>query len=138
MSAAVTSVDSIPQVLSGLRTAFNSGKTKSLKWRKEQLEGLLLLFDEQKNLFASAAKADFHRPEHETLMFDCASIRSECVYALNHIDEWVKDEKKSDALLFANMDKYVQSEPYGVSLIIGAWNYPFLVTLVPLVGSIAA
>lgn len=36
------------------------------------------------------------------------------------------------------MDKYVHSEPYGICLIIGAWNYPFLLNLSPLIGAIAA
>ena len=57
---------------------------------------------------------------------------------MNHIDEWANDEKRSDALAFVTMDKYVHPEPLGVVLIIGAWNYPFLVTLTPLVGAIAA
>ncbi|CAF0739540.1 unnamed protein product [Didymodactylos carnosus] len=137
-SGAMTAVESIPLLLTGLRTTFNSGKTKSLKWRKQQLERLLKLFDEQKHLFADAAKEDFHRPEQETLLYDCGLIRAECVYALNNIDDWVKDEKKSDSLVYAIMEKYVHSEPYGVSLIIGPWNYPFLLLFAPLVGSIAA
>lgn len=65
-------------------------------------------------------------------------IRNECNHTLNHIDEWAKDERRSDALAFATMDKYVHQEPYGVCLIIGAWNYPFLLTLTPLIGAIAA
>lgn len=44
----------------------------------------------------------------------------------------------SDALAFATMDKYIHPEPLGVALIIGAWNYPYLVTLCPLIGAIAA
>ena len=57
---------------------------------------------------------------------------------LNHIDEWVHDDYRSDALAYATMDKYVHSEPYGISLIIGAWNYPFLLVFSPLIGAIAA
>ena len=57
---------------------------------------------------------------------------------LNHIDEWVRDEKRSDAIAFATLDKYVHPEPLGIAVIIGAWNYPYLVTLSPLVGAIAA
>lgn len=41
-------------------------------------------------------------------------------------------------MAFATMDKYVHPEPYGVCLIIGAWNYPFVLTLAPLIGAIAA
>ena len=41
-------------------------------------------------------------------------------------------------MAFATLDKYIHPEPLGVALIIGAWNYPFLVTLGPLIGAIAA
>ena len=41
-------------------------------------------------------------------------------------------------MAFATLDKYVHPEPLGVALIIGAWNYPFLVTLAPLIGAISA
>jgi aldehyde dehydrogenase (NAD+) len=57
---------------------------------------------------------------------------------LNHIDEWMCDEKPSDAFAFVTLDKYIHPEPLGIALIIGAWNYPFLVSLTPLIGAIAA
>lgn len=65
-------------------------------------------------------------------------IQNECIHILNHIDEWANDEKRSDALAFVTLDKYVHPEPLGIVLVIGAWNYPFLVTLTPLIGAIAA
>ena len=57
---------------------------------------------------------------------------------MNNIDEWTSDETISDALAYATLDKYIHPEPLGIALIIGAWNYPYLVTLTPLVGAIAA
>ena len=57
---------------------------------------------------------------------------------LNNIDKWVCDDQRSDSLAYATMDKYVHPEPYGISLIIGAWNYPFLLVFSPLIGAIAA
>ncbi|CAF3362882.1 unnamed protein product [Rotaria socialis] len=133
-----TSIDSIPNIFQDLRASFNAGKTKSLAWRKKQLEQLFKMCDEQKEVFASAAYADFHRPTAETLLFDCGVIRNECIHVLNHIDEWARDESRSDSLAYATMDKYIHPEPFGICLIIGAWNYPFLLTLSPLVGAIAA
>jgi len=133
-----TSVDTIESIFKDLRQSFNSGKTKSIAWRKQQLEQLCKMCDEQRDLFASANKADFHRPNFETLLLDCGSIRNECINALNHIDEWTSDQKISDAFAFATLDKYIHPEPLGIALIIGAWNYPYLVTLSPLVGAIAA
>lgn len=133
-----TPINSIPTVLGDLRKTFNTGKTKSVAWRKQQIEQIYKMFDEQKEVFASAAKADFHRPSAETYLYDCGVLRNECIHTLNHIDEWVRDEPRSDALAFATMEKYVHHEPFGVCLIIGAWNYPYLLTISPLIGAIAA
>ncbi|CAF3876560.1 unnamed protein product [Rotaria sp. Silwood1] len=135
---AETPLDSIPSIFQDLRASFKSGKTKSIAWRKRQIEQLYKMCDEQKDVFASAAYADFHRPSAETLLYDCGVLRNECIHTLNHIDEWSRDEYRSDALAYATMDKCVHPEPYGICLIIGAWNYPFLVTLSPLIGALAA
>ncbi|CAF0877034.1 unnamed protein product [Adineta ricciae] len=133
-----TPLDAIESIFKDLRQTFNSGKTKPLTWRRQQLERLYEMCDKEKDAFGAAANTDFHRPNSETLIFDCGSIRNECTHALNHLDEWASDEKISDALAYATLDKYVHPEPLGIALIIGAWNYPFLVTLTPLIGAIAA
>lgn len=69
-----TPVDSIPTIFTDLRTSFNNGKTKSIAWRKRQIEQLFKMCDEQKELFASAANADFNRPSTETLLYDCGMV----------------------------------------------------------------
>ncbi|UJR31818.1 hypothetical protein I4U23_019295 [Adineta vaga] len=133
-----TSLDAVETIIKDLRQAFNTGKTKSVAWRRQQLERLFEMCDKDRDTLAAAVHTDFHRPNSETLIFDCASIRNECAHALNNLDEWVRDEKISDAIAYATLDKYIHPEPLGVVLIIGAWNYPFLVTLAPLIGAIAA
>jgi len=69
-----TSIDTIDNIFKDLRHSFNSGKTKSLPWRKKQIEQIYKMCDEQKSVFASAANADFHRPNFETLIYDCGSV----------------------------------------------------------------
>ncbi|CAF1050457.1 unnamed protein product [Adineta ricciae] len=133
-----TPLEQIETILKDLRASFKSGKTKPLSWRKKQIEQLYKMCDEQRELFASAANTDFARPITETYLYDCGVIRNECIHALNHLDEWAKDEYRSDSLAYATMSKYVHPEPYGTCLIIGAWNYPFNLTLLPLLGAIAA
>jgi len=73
-SISETSIDTIENVFKELRESFNSEKTKSLAWRKNQIEQLYKMCDEQKEVFASATNADFHRPNFETLLFDCFSV----------------------------------------------------------------
>jgi hypothetical protein len=69
-----TSIDVIENIFKELRQSFNNGTTKSITWRKKQLEQLYKMCDEQKEIFASANNADFHRPNFETLLFDCGSV----------------------------------------------------------------
>lgn len=69
-----TSVDSIPTIFKDLRSTFNTGKTKSIAWRKRQIEQLFKMCNEQKEVFASAVNADFNRPSTETLLYDCGVV----------------------------------------------------------------
>lgn len=69
-----TSIDVIENIFKDLRQSFNNGKTKSISWRKKQIEQLYKMCDEQKVVFASAVNVDFHRPNFETLLFDCGSV----------------------------------------------------------------
>jgi hypothetical protein len=69
-----TPVGTIPTIFKDLRESFNSGKTKSLAWRKRQIQQLFKMCDEQKEVFASAANADFYRPSAETLLYDCGVV----------------------------------------------------------------
>ncbi len=69
-----TPVDSIPGIFKDLRATFNSGKTRPIAWRKRQIEQIYKMCDEQKEVFASAANADFNRPSTETLLYDCGVV----------------------------------------------------------------
>lgn len=69
-----TNLESIDTIYKELRESFNSGKTKSIAWRKNQIDQLYKMCDEQKNLFGSAAFVDFHRPTFETALLDCGSV----------------------------------------------------------------
>ena len=69
-----TSIDAIDNIFTDLRRSFNTGTTKSLAWRKRQIEQVYKMCAEQKDLFASAGNADFHRPPTETIVLDCGSV----------------------------------------------------------------
>jgi hypothetical protein len=75
-----TPVDSLPTILKDLRTSFNAGKTRPLAWRKQQIAQLFKMCDEQKEVFASAGNADFHRPTAETLLYDCGMVSYSRIY----------------------------------------------------------
>jgi len=65
-------------------------------------------------------------------------VRNDIIHTLNCLDQWALPQRVKKTLVTLADDCFIQSEPYGLVLIIGAWNYPIQLTLLPLVGAIAA
>lgn len=125
-------------IVTALRNRFNTGVTKSIRWRKQQLLALDRLLDENQQELCAAIKQDFNKPEQETITLEIAIIKNHITYCLNNIDEYARPHQVTPHIqLRATYSTYVQYQPYGVVLVIGAWNYPFQLCLVPLVSAIA-
>ncbi|XP_070527545.1 aldehyde dehydrogenase, dimeric NADP-preferring isoform X3 [Cardiocondyla obscurior] len=120
------------------RDAFNSGKTRSLKWRIKQLEQILCMFSETGSEAAAALASDLHRCKFETFALEIDYTVQEIKYMLMNIKEWSATEKpkKSIAYLFDEVE--IRKDPYGVVLVMGAWNYPIQLNILPMMGAIAA
>lgn len=76
--------------------------------------------------------------ENGTQLFETLGLEGEINLALEKLSEWAAPRMVEKNLLTISDEVYVQPEPLGVVLIIGAWNYPWAITLQPLVGAIAA
>ncbi|EED14440.1 succinate semialdehyde dehydrogenase, putative [Talaromyces stipitatus ATCC 10500] len=122
-----------------LVNTFQSGKTKDVAWRKWQLKQLWwMLEDNQKELMA-AMKLDLNRSSIESMITDFAGARKDILYHLQHIDRWASDEPLGDTFIARYLGlAHIRKEPLGVVLIIGAWNFPLLLVLQPLIAAIAA
>ncbi|KAH0955596.1 hypothetical protein HN011_000226 [Eciton burchellii] len=120
------------------RDAFNSGKTRPLEWRIRQMKQAICMLEETSSDIVAALASDLRRSKHETYIVDIDYTIQEINYMLMHIKKWSSSEKPSKGL--ANFfDKVeIRKDPYGVVLIIGAWNYPIQLTLLPMIGAIAA
>jgi aldehyde dehydrogenase (NAD+) len=128
----------IPAVVAGLRTAFASGRTRSVEWRRGQLEALEKLMTENEAAIADALERDLGRKPFEAWLADVASTAGEAHDAAKNVGKWMR--RKYRMLEFAQLPGrgWIEYEPYGTVLIIGAWNFPFALTLGPAVGAIAA
>ena len=124
------------EIVKKQRQFFNSGKTQDIDFRKEQLQKLKTEIINYKNTILKALKADLNKPEFEGYL-EIITIR-EIDYALKQIKSWVKPKKVRAPLDQFPASALIYAEPLGVVLIIGAWNYPFNLTICPLIGSIAA
>lgn len=125
-------------LVNNVRQEFSLGRTQSLSFRKEQLQRLYDFLDDNRDVITSAVKEDLNKPWFETAVVEIDFLLNEIRGTLHSLDDWAKPKKvgKSIPTLF---DKaFVQKEPFGVVLIIGAWNYPMQLLLGPLIGAIAA
>lgn len=76
--------------------------------------------------------------QYDTPLLELISIENEIKLATDKLAEWAAPRPVERNLLTISDEVYIQPEPLGVVLIIGAWNYPWALTLLPLVGAIAA
>lgn len=126
------------QIIKELKETFKTGRTRDLKFRKQQLKKLLQAIEDNKDPICDALKADLNKPAFETLLCEHSLLVNEILEVLHEFDSFTKPESKPKSLLTFFDQVYVQHEPLGTVLVIGAWNYPLLLSLQPMVGAIAA
>ncbi|KAH0536207.1 hypothetical protein FGG08_006915 [Glutinoglossum americanum] len=118
---------------------FDTGKTKSLAWRKWQLKQCWWMIVENEDRIAKALKADLNRPEFESYAADIRGMKLDILEHIEHFEEWAADEIPDAGFLFGTLGRArIRKEPLGVGLIIGAWNFPFIVVFSPLYAAISA
>lgn len=131
-------INKLNQAVKEAKEVFKSGKTKDIKFRKIQLKRLLRLLDENKDDICKALRADLNKPPFETLLCEYNLLLNEIYELLHEIDNYAAPEHKGKSFLTFFDSVYVKHEPLGTVLIMGAWNYPLLLSLQPFAGAIAA
>jgi aldehyde dehydrogenase (NAD+) len=129
-------IDEIPELVAGLRKTFDSGRTRPLAWRREQLKALLAFTRENSDRLVKALQADLGKPEMEARTADLGQVSMEAKLALKKLAKWTRRESVGRDPVMGK--SFVIREPLGVVLIIAPWNYPVGLLLSPLVGAIAA
>uniref|UniRef100_A0A3B1J0V7 Aldehyde dehydrogenase n=2 Tax=Astyanax mexicanus TaxID=7994 RepID=A0A3B1J0V7_ASTMX len=120
------------------RKAFSTGRSKPLEYRIAQLKNLQRFVTERQKEIADALQKDLHKSEFCTPLHETLGLEGEINLAVSKLAEWAAPRPATKNLLTLSDQVYIQPEPLGVVLIIGAWNYPWAVTIQPLVGAIAA
>ncbi len=119
------------------REYFLSGATRPAAWRKAQLEAVKALFTEHHDELCDALWKDLRRNVVDADLMDVAYNGKEADYALKHLDAWMKPERVHTPLVLQPGHVRVRRDPLGVTLIIGAWNEPFMLLFAPLVAALA-
>ncbi|CAH0695749.1 unnamed protein product [Spodoptera exigua] len=127
----------VAEAVEKARDAYNRGVTRPVKWRLQQLKNLLRMYEENQNAMIEALRKDLRRSKMESVMLEVAYLINDLKSIIHHLEDWVKPEKPEKG--FVNMldDVVIYHDPYGVALVIGSWNYPLQLLLLPVSGAIA-
>lgn len=120
------------------RKAFNTNRTRSLKFRREQLLKLQRMYQETADEMVEALLKDLRKPKHEAFATEIDFLINDVKNLLLNFKSYTKSEYPSKPLANFFDTVEVKKDPYGVVLIIGAWNYPIMLSLLPLAGAITA
>ncbi len=128
----------IEKLVQAQRQFFSEGNTRPLQFRLQALKRLKAAIEQNQGKIEEALIRDLHKAPLETYMCETGFVLDEIGYHLKHLEEWVKSRPVSTPLAQFPSDSFVLPEPYGVALIMSPWNYPFQLTLEPLIGAISA
>ena len=121
-----------------MRSYFNSGITKPIAFRKQQLIKLRDAVLKREQSFHEALYTDLKKSPEECWVTETGFLTAEINATLKNLKQWLEPEKVATNLLNLPSKCYIVKEPLGVVLIIGPWNYPLQLLFTPLVGAIAA
>lgn len=123
--------------LEQMRDRVNRGETRSLNWRLEQLKRLRALVMNHEQEVLEALKQDLGKPPTEAY-FEVVALLQELKLTETNLRRWMRPRSVSVPLAQQPGQASVIPEPLGCVLIIGPWNYPFSLTLQPLISALAA
>lgn len=130
--------EEISSLVNKQKKFFADGKTLPVATRIKYLKSLRKVISEKESEIAEAIKADLGKSAFESYMCETGLVISEISYMLKHIKRFAREKTVATPLPQFASRSFVKPSPYGVALIISPWNYPFLLTLGPLVDAVAA
>lgn len=128
----------IPLCVDNQRRYFNSNATKSYEFRIEQLNKLKNSITANEQKIISALKADLKKSEVESYISEIGLVIKEIDHTVKNLKKWMKPKSLSTSWSLKPASAKLFPEPFGVTLIIAPWNYPFQLAIAPMIGAIAA
>ncbi|MFC3648266.1 aldehyde dehydrogenase family protein, partial [Planctobacterium marinum] len=131
-------LNTIPDIVNRLRNTYATGKTRSLQWRIQQLQQVKKMTLDNEDKIRDALLADLGKCQLEAWSAEISYIATEVDHTIKHLKKWMKPRKVKTPLVAMPGKSYIQPEPLGVALIIGAWNYPWQLVIAPYVAALSA
>lgn len=120
------------------RAFFATGATLPRAARQAALARLKAAIEAREEEICAALAADLGKSRSESFLCEVGLTLSELSFAQKHLARWMRDLRVPTPLAQFHARSFTAADPYGVVLIMSPWNYPFLLTLCPLIGAIAA
>lgn len=131
-------MNSIKTIINNQKLYFSKEKTRDISFRKKQLEKLYKSIKQHENEILIALKSDLNKSAFEAYETEIGMVYEELKFMLKNIKNFSKPRRIKTPLMHFPSKSYQYQDPYGCVLIMSPWNYPFQLTLVPLIGAIAA
>jgi aldehyde dehydrogenase (NAD+) len=128
----------LSSLLQKQRTFFDSGATRSYEFRRDQLlafKNVILKYEQEIN---NALHTDLKKTAEECWVSETGLLIQEINYAIKNLREWMRPERVGTSLINLPSTSYLYPSARGVVLIIGPWNFPLQLLLIPVAGAIAA
>ncbi|XP_022916522.1 aldehyde dehydrogenase, dimeric NADP-preferring-like [Onthophagus taurus] len=126
------------EIVKSAREAFDSGKTIPLEFREKQLKSLLRMYEENEEEMLEALKQDLNKSRMEATLTEISILKMDIKEQITNLKEWAKPEKPPKPVANIMDEALIYKDPYGVVLVISAWNYPINLAFLPVTGAIAA
>lgn len=126
------------EILNEQKEFFNSQKTKNVKFRKRALQQLKEAILKNEDLMYEAIYKDFGKSKFDTFSTEISFVLKEIEFYLKNLTSLSSPKKVRTNLANQVGSSKIYSEPLGNTLVIGAWNYPYQLSLSPLIAAVAA
>ena len=127
----------IEEIIKSQRIYFKLGETSNVKFRVEKLKLLRDSIKEHEDEILDALDIDLNKSKLEGYATEIGVTLADIDYAIKNVKKWSKKESRKTSIINFPSSSYTIKRPYGLTLIISPWNYPFNLALQPLVGAIA-
>ena len=128
----------VVEVRDNLRAFFRSGGTRSVSWRRRQLKALRRMVKENEDQLTGALHSDLGKSNFEAWVTELYVIINELDHTLRHFEDWMEPEPVHTPVVIQPATSTIHREALGTVLVIGPWNYPVQLGLLPLIPALAA
>jgi len=126
------------RIVSDIRAGYNRGITRPFEWRRNQLDAMAKMLNENADRLLAALATDLHKPATEAWTTEIGFTLADIDHQKAHLEKWSKPRKVKVPLAYQPGTGRIVPEPKGVVLVIAPWNYPLQLLLSPMAGAIAA